>query len=411
MASALTDARRRHSVAARLSGIGFLLTVVGAAAVVTGPYPLVAMPALIVAGALTVAAVLQLVRPSRVLGRGAFPVVAVAAALAFSAETLLPWSFGAGMAEADAGGKRSVFSTLTGVFAMTACAGFGIAAALLVFGFMRADARGPRADTGDGGGSVPAPGGGSVPALPTALTVAALAGLVAGPGLTAALYTSGALLPSLAVFLTAVLTVDRPEPAGGLLADPRVVGAPVWARVRLLAAASVAYTVVVWGGGLAVSIAGDGTDVATSALGVASGAAQLAAVPLLWAVTLVAALRLRPSARLLSGAFVVAAVGVTAASVAIVVGYSPASDHYVPLLVALGLSVGVWLGAIAISLTRGWAGFERALIVAIAIVGGTGAYITGAAILGGITLLAVSGCLVVAGTRALRGRPRPVPAA
>jgi hypothetical protein len=171
---------------------------------------------------------------------------------------------------------------------------------------------------------------------------------------------------------------------------------------------SLLFTVVVWGCGVAASVAGDGTVLATSALGYASATAQLAAVPLIVAVTwAVSAAQGAGAARI--GALLASVVVVTA-SACMVVGYDPSGDSYIALAGVIALGVGVWLGTALWQYGVGRAGEDRVTLSVAGAVGGAVLYASLCSLPGGLGLLLASGYLVAGGRRGGPVSPARLPA-
>jgi hypothetical protein len=338
---------------------------------------------LVVSGAaaplLSVVALLLLVSPALRLGPRHEAALAAAAAVAFVADLLFVLSFGVGMDEADAGTGLSLFGSLAWLFGLASAAGFAAFTALMLFALLR-----------------------RTPGMVTwvAAIVAGVVALVAAPFLVW-IFASPltAALPALAVTIAAFYdpSLARRLPPAPLrpIADARRLAM----RVRTLGLASFVYTVVVWVGAVSASIAAAGTDAAGTALGTASGAAQLAVVPLLLAGTIVVEARSAGDIRPLWIGTATSVGAVVAVGIAMVAAFTPDGDVFVRGLGVLALAVGLWFGTLAWALGAGRSTGVRVMLSLAALLGGAVAYLVGAALTAGITLAFVSGFLAFGGTR------------
>jgi hypothetical protein len=396
----MMEPRSPHrGAAAALAATALALTVVALVALMFAPAMPLPVRAVVLgvsgvaAPLLTVVALLLLVTPALRLDRRFEAAVVAAAAVAFVADLLFVLSFSAGMDEADAGTARSLFGSLTWLFALTSAAGFATLTALLLFLVFRRPAGMPRRP---------------------AIVASIVAALLAAPFLVWSISSPlTAVLPALAVAIVALVPPrprghpDGTTPAARL---PRAAGRLLVPRVRTLALAGLGYTVVVWAGAIGTSIAATGTDGASSALGVAAGAAQLAVVPLLVAGSLVAEAHTSRRRTLWIGT-AVALAGVCATSTAMVVGFDPDGDLFVQRLAVIGVAVGAWATTIAWTVTARLPSAARVAAASVALVGGSVVYLFMVALSAGIPLALVGAFLVLGGARRLlRVAPATSPA-
>ncbi|WP_229733178.1 hypothetical protein [Conyzicola nivalis] len=292
-------------------------------------------------------------------------------------------SFVVGVDDSEAGRPRGLFASLTSAYILVSVLGFAAAIALVLFLLLRRRL-----------------------SFRASVAVAAPLGVVAAPLVAVTLLGPGAVIGlSLVVFAYAVLPrlsgVFRLPPA-----TPRTVAVePLRDRVILLAAISLAVTLVVWCGGFALSIANTGTDAATTSLGLASAVGQLAVLPLLWAFSLVIGFwQPRVERAALRGSAAANAVVVVVVS-AMVATYSSEGDGYVLLLLVLSAGVGFWAGSIAWALWQARRPAERIALSVVAAVAATVTYAMLAALTAGIVLALVSGLLAFGGARFLLRKP------
>jgi hypothetical protein len=395
----MTDVPDTRTAAVRLASAALVLAVVALVVLLFVPAENVPLRVVVLAVSgvvsplLTVVALLLLITPALGLGRRYEASVVTATAVAFTADLFFVLALSASVDESDAGVARSVFGSLTWAFGLVSAAGFATLATLLLFVLLRRD---------DGTRPV------------AAAVISAVLALVITPflvwSLAAPLIT---VFPALAVLIIAVVRPARGRPSPQLELRPSPSGRPgrlLTAQVRVLAAASLAYTAVVWVGAVAASIAATGTDAATSSLGTASGAGQLAVLPLMLAGALVAQARAITTRAVRVGTLAATAVVAIAATV-MVVGYTPDGDIFMRNLALLALAVGAWCASIVWALTLRLPTASRVGLGVAALLGGSVVYLFGAAMTAGIPVALVSGFLVFGGARRLlRATPATSPA-
>ena len=327
--------------------------------------------------------------------------------LAFVALALTANSFSVGFADADDGRPLGALARVSWVFAVTGVAAFAAGASIVLAVVLRRRL-----------------------SRRASVAIALTAGVVIGPALAVVFLTpASTVLLSAAVFVWAVVRgggVVRGDALvrGGAVsrgdgfAVPQL-SAPLAAdvtreRAILSAGASLATTLVVWCSGIAASIAGTGTDMASIGLGVAAAAGQLAVIPLLWSVSLIVGFRLprvAPAARL---GCAIASVVVVLAVAAMVATLSTTGDAFVLLVGVLGAGVGSWAAVVVWPLAAAWPTLSRIALCAVAGIAATVAYAVLAGLNGGVTLALASGFLAFGGARVLlrprRDAERPNPA-
>lgn len=305
---------------------------------------------------------------------------------AFLALALTANSFSVGFDDADAGRPSGLFASLTAVFAVASVLAFAASIALVLVA-----AIGERLSTR------------------ASVAIAVLAGLVAAPFVAVTFLTPApSLVYSLAAFVWAVWPAALPKRVAQQGVRPLVAVESVRDRVILLAAVSLATTLVVWVGGISLSIANTGTDAATTGLGVASALGQLAVIPLLWAVSLLFAVRMPASTATARLGLAVASATVAGAALAMTVGYSPQGGLFIPLIALLSLGVGFWAASVVWALTASWPSPARAATAAVALVATALLYAVVVALSGGVALALASGFLAFGGARLLLRQRRPV---
>ena len=327
--------------------------------------------------------------------------------LAFVALAFTANSFSVGFADADDGRPLGALARVSWVFAVTGVAAFAAGASIVLAVVLRRRL-----------------------SRRASVAIALTAGVVIGPALAVVFLTpASTVLLSAAVFVWAVVRgggVVRGDALvrGGAVsrgdgfAVPQL-SAPLAAdvtreRAILSAGASLATTLVVWCSGIAASIAGTGTDMASIGLGVAAAAGQLAVIPLLWSVSLIVGFRLprvAPAARL---GCAIASVVVVLAVAAMVATLSTTGDAFVLLVGVLGAGVGSWAAVVVWPLAAAWPTLSRIALCAVAGIAATVAYAVLAGLNGGVTLALASGFLAFGGARVLlrprRDAERPNPA-
>ena len=327
--------------------------------------------------------------------------------LAFVALALTANSFSVGFADADDGRPLGALARVSWVFAVTGVAAFAAGASIVLAVVLRRRL-----------------------SRRASVAIALTAGVVIGPALAVVFLTpASTVLLSAAVFVWAVvrgggivrgdaLVRGGAVSRGDGFAVPQL-SAPLAAdvtreRAILSAGASLATTLVVWCSGIAASIAGTGTDMASIGLGVAAAAGQLAVIPLLWSVSLIVGFRLprvAPAARL---GCAIASVVVVLAVAAMVATLSTTGDAFVLLVGVLGAGVGSWAAVVVWPLAAAWPTLSRIALCAVAGIAATVAYAVLAGLNGGVTLALASGFLAFGGARVLlrprRDAERPNPA-
>ena len=405
MSTSAPAAPAPRTAAGITAGSALVLGELAAAGSFAGGYSPVSIAVVVVGGALApalaVASLTLLYRRPLGLGRAATAVVVAGSLLAFLALTLGRASFSVGMEEGDRGDPRSLFGSLTAQFLLAALLAAVASALPVARQLLR-------------GGGVPRP----VRVLLVAVTACA-----AGPTVLLTMLTpqTPALAGAGALLLVALAGPRVPavpgaggavagapsggaEPVAGAVpggtAGPRVLAR----RVRTLALGALLFGVAVWAGGVATSIGVAGTPVATSALGYAAATAQLAAVPLVIAGTLLVAARAGGGAARLGA--VVAIVVVATASALMVALYDPASDGYVLLAVVIALGAGCWIGAAAWQLNGSRRAADRAVVAVAAGAVGALLYLATCSFPGGLGLLALGGWLLFGGRMLVPGRAK-----
>ena len=304
---------------------------------------------------------------------------------AFLALALTANSFSVGFDDADAGRPSGLFASLTAVFAVAGVLAFAASIALVLVA-----AIGGRLSTRAG------------------VAIAVLAGLIAAPFVALTFLTPApSLVYALAAFVWAAWPRGLPKSADRPSARPLVAVEGVRDRVILLSAVSLATTLVVWVGGIAVSLANTGTDAATTGLGVASALGQLAVIPLIWAVSLLLGVRLPASTATARLGIAVATATVAAAALAMTIGYSPDGGLFIPLIALLSLGVGFWAASVVWALAASWPSPARTATATVALVATALLYAVVVALSGGVTLALVSGFLAFGGARLLLRQRRP----
>ena len=377
-----------RAAAGTAAGVALVLGVAAAVASFAGGVAAATMAVAVVGGALSpalaVAALTLLYRRPLGLGRSSTAVVIGGSLLAFVALTLSRASFSVGMEEGDRGEAPGLFGALTAEFLLAALLA-GVASATPV---ARRLLRGGELPRG------------------VRWILVAVSACAAGPTVLLTMITpqTPPLAAAAALLLVALAGPRVPvEPPVRVHAvGPRVLAK----RVRILAVGALLFLVVVWGGGLAAIIAGEGTPLATSAFGYAAATAQLAAVPLLIAATLLVAARAGGGAA--RGGAVVAIVVVVTASALMVALYDPSSNRYVLLSTVIALGAGCWIGGAAWQLDAARTTPDRAVIAVSAAAVGALVYLASCSLPGGLGLLLVSGYLVFGGRMLVPGRAGPL---
>jgi hypothetical protein len=292
-------------------------------------------------------------------------------------------SFVAGADDSEAGRPAGLFASLTTAYIVASVLGFGVAIGIVLFRLFRRRL-----------------------AVRPSFAVAVPLAAIAAPFVAVTLLGPGAVIAlSLVVFVYTLL--PRLSGAFTLPPAPRpsVPVEPVRDRVILLAAVSLAVTLIVWTCGISLSIAASGTEAATTSLGLASAAGQLAAIPLFWAVSLVIGFRRPAVARAARIGSAVSSGIVALVVVAMVAGYSAGGDAYVPLLLALSAGVGFWAATIVWALWHSWRPAARIALSVSAALAAAVVYAMFAALTGGIVLALASGLLAFGGARFLLRQP------
>ncbi|PRY68859.1 hypothetical protein B0I08_10364 [Glaciihabitans tibetensis] len=187
-------------------------------------------------------------------------------------------------------------------------------------------------------------------------------------------------------------------------------------RATTLAVASLASTVAIWGGALLASVGFAGQPEATTVLGAAGGAAQLAAIPLLWCATILLTTRQATWNRALRAAAAASSVLVAAVGVALTLGANPDGVLFFSLLPVLAVAAMIWTGTVAwLMLEKSGQRMSRGSRIATALALALGAGFAYVAVIGmtmGIGLAPASGLLAFWGVRAALGpdqKPHPDP--
>jgi hypothetical protein len=286
-------------------------------------------------------------------------------------------SFVAGADDSEAGRPAGLFASLTTAYIVASVLGVAIGIVLFRLFRRRLAVR---------------------PSIAVAVPLAA----IAAPFVAVTLLGPGAVIAlSLVVFVYTLL--PRLSGAFALPPAPRpsVPVEPVRDRVILLVAVSLAVTLIVWTCGISLSIAASGTDAATTSLGLASAAGQLAAIPLFWAVSLVMVFRRPTVARAARLGSAVSSGIVALVVVAMVAG----GDAYVPLLLVLSAGVGFWAATIVWALWHSWRPAARIALSVSAAIAAAIVYAMFAALTGGIVIALASGLLAFGGGRYLLRQP------
>ena len=301
----------------------------------------------------------------------------VTSATAIVALALTSNSFFVGFDEADTGRANGLYASLTTTFALVSFTGFAAAIAIVFFALLRRRL-----------------------ARAASIAVSVPLGAIAAPLAAFTLFTSGGVVAfSLVVFVYSVLPTLSRAITLPVLDRPVVADEGVRSRVAAFARLSLAITVAVWVGGIAVSILNAGTDVATLGLGLASAAAQLAVIPLLWALTLVLDVWLPRTSATTRLGFAVASAIVTGSAIAMIVGYSPDGNRFVLLAGVLGLGIGVWTASVMYTLCAALPVVARVVVSMVALLVCAAVYAWLAALSGGIALAFLSGFLAFGGAR------------
>ena len=301
------------------------------------------------------------------------------AAVGVIALALTANSFVAGVADSESDRPAGLFVSLAVVYVLSSIAGFAVAIAVVFFVLIRR-----RLSTLQ------------------SLAVAAPLAAIAAPFVAVTLLVPGSViaasLVALAYTLLPVLSRTFTLPPAE---STSVAIEPVRERVILFAGVSLAITLAVWAGGIALSVANTGTDVATSSLGYASAAGQLAAIPLLWAVSLLVGLRRPATTATARLGVAVASATVAGAAIAMIVGYSTDGDRFILLAGVIGLGVGFWAATVVWALYPAFSTPARLAVGAVVAIGGAMAYAMVVALTGGIVLAIASGFLAFGGSRVL----------
>jgi len=377
-----------RAAAGTAAGVALVLGVVSAVASLAGGVSPATIAVAVVGGALSpalaVAALTLLYRRPLGLGRASTAVVIGGSLLAFVALMLSRASFSVGMDEGDRGEARSLFGALTAEFLLVALLAGVASATPVAHRLLR------------GGG------------LPHGVRwiLVAVSACAAGPTVLLTMITPQTPPLAAAAALLLVALAGPRVPAAAPVSVPAAGLRVLAKRVRVLALGALLFGVVVWGGGLAASVAGEGTPRATSAFGYAAATAQLAAVPLVIAATLLVAARAGGGA--VRGGAVVAIVVVVTASALMVALYDPASDGYVLLATVIALGAGCWFAGAAWQLGGARTTPDRAVIAVSAAAVGALVYLATCSLPGGLGLLLVSGYLAFGGRMLVPGRAGPL---
>ncbi|NJC24245.1 hypothetical protein BJ994_003321 [Arthrobacter pigmenti] len=165
--------------------------------------------------------------------------------------------------------------------------------------------------------------------------------------------------------------------------------------LRILGALALVILLAVWGAGAWVGFREMGRPEATTAMGIAAGAATFAALPLVRAAALIG--QARTSRRRWVTASFLPLVGITAATIIQLIGYSPDGSGLFTAAGIAGVSVGVWL-AIAIDSSAAMPHVRIAVALALTI-GGTVVWFYTVPTTGGILLVVPALLLIFRGRR------------
>ena len=294
-------------------------------------------------------------------------------------------SFFVGFNEADAGRPNGLYASLTTTLALVSVTAFAAVIAIVLFAVVRRRL---------------------VPRASFAIAIAL--GVIAAPLVALTLLVPGAVVAfSLVVFVYAVLPVLSRTIKLPRIERPSVPVEGVRARVIHLAGASLAVSLAVWVGGITVSIANTGTDIATVGLGLASAAGQLAVIPLLWAATVVLEVWLPNTAATTRIGFAVASAVVTGTTIAMIIGYSSDGNRFMLLVAVLSLGIGFWAASVVWAVGATYSTVVRAVASLIVLVAATAVYAFSAALSGGIALALLSGFLAFGGARLVLRQQSP----
>jgi len=392
-----------HRVTFASSAAGFLLA--GTAVVIAIVRPLwlatvlvgpagqaVTFFASVLAAALVATAVVFLVRERM---RGGIPVVVVVLATALvglAAMGLAALSFSIGFDEADAGAARSTFGSLGILFLAGAVLMLTASITTLALSILGSPAAGRRGRD----------------LLTFVVSIATAVMVAAG-----AIFPVSVALAGCAVFVVTVLLVTRSRRGlrapGDATTATSAVDRQRWADASrpavLLARGALVAAALIWGTGLAASIALVGQPGATTALGIASALGQLPAIPLLWCVTVIFVTRMPASATAIRSVALLASVAIASSGVGLAVAGRPDGVLLFNLMPVLGLAVGVWSGSIVFALLHRFTPLERWIVAIVLTLGVAFAYNAVVTMNGGIPLLLAGAVLAFWGARAAL-RPR-----
>ncbi|MCU1403948.1 MAG: hypothetical protein JWQ43_251 [Glaciihabitans sp.] len=361
-------------------------------------------------------AVLQLLAPSLRGGTALRAAILLSAVLAFAALYLAAVSWSIGFDEADAGLPTSPLASL-----VLPALGTGILLLALALGTTSLALR------SNGVAALPVAARVAV-VIPTSIVVAAiLSGMGIAP-ITMCLVSAG-------VFITSVILAARDNRSAIPVAAPsttpdlttllaivsrraatraRVDRPLAVRRATVLAWSSLAMSLAIWGGGVVTSIRLAGSPGATDALGVATGAGTLAAVPLILSITTIVVARTPERVSALWGAALAASVVVAVCAAALTIFYNVDGELMFALMPVTGIAVGAWLSTLVWpALTLPMAGRVASAVVFTVV--GAVAYAACVSMIGGASLVVVSVLLLVWAARAFllpkpvaRSIPRPI---
>lgn len=197
-----------------------------------------------------------------------------------------------------------------------------------------------------------------------------------------------------------VLLFPRSRPKKAVRSHPVEVPAVSPKILPALGALSLGILLTVWCIGAWVGFSEAGNPEATTAMGLAAGAAPLAALPLIPAAALVGRTRSSKGQRL-SASFL-PIMGITAGCVIQVAGYSIDGSALLMGVAIAGASVGSWLAVMTDSPESTW--LIRIAVAGAVIVGGTLVWFFAVAMTGGVLLAAPAILLILTG----RSLSRPV---
>lgn len=331
-------------------------------------------------GVLLAAAIGVLLRRGRPDHRAAVAVSVVAGGIgvAFGAAAAASW--GAGFDAADAGLPLDPFARAFMPLAIAGVVCIAVSLATAAYVVLPTRSRAGRFVI-----AVLVGAGGSVPVLGASVSpvTTAIASFVAVVGLVISASTGARRRASF----------SAPSVVRGRADRRRVSG--LW----MLGAVAITIVLVSWLVGAVVGISREGTDDATRAMGLAAAAAQLAAIPLIVAVSRIGSAQSPGSAW---GPFaVVPIIGVSAAAALDIIAYAPDGVAVFVGAAIAGVSIGVWVAAGLAPRIPGRL-VSRMLVLASIVVGTALVWLAVVVLSGGITLAFGGVALIVVSRGLLR---------